>query len=115
MQSSKNWEKPIYSQVSWWNINAFPLKWGNTLKVADIFDMDSFWWRSWVMYRAWKSGTNTAKEEMQSLIFVEYIIVYVQNPKTNIRDQKEIKKNFKWKIKIVLIISSRWLEDSIEK
>ena len=31
---------------------------------------------------------------MQSFIFVEYIIVYVQNPKTNIRDQKEIKKNF---------------------
>ena len=93
----------------------FPLKRGNTLKVSDIFDMDSFWLRSWVMYRAWRSGTNTAKEEMQSFVFVEYIIVCIQNPITNIRDHKEIQKNFKWKIKVVLIISSRWLEDSIEK
>jgi len=32
---------------------------------------------------------------MQSFVFVEYIIVCIQNPITNIRDHKEIKKNFK--------------------
>lgn len=39
------------------------------------------------------SSTNAEKEEMPSFIFAEYIIVYIENSITSIKNHKDINEN----------------------